>query len=324
MRRGALIILIFGVLILAAAGVGAFFFLAGGLSLEPPDGELSATSDQPIPEEPAEDQVLVVFARVDIDVGTLISDTATLLERQGIPESQYEENPGRYFNSPEEVRNKLAINQIFAGSPVLTSDVTEPGLAQQIPEADDDEPRPKAYPLEVDNLTGVADQVRAGDFIDIIMTYVYVYLVDNREFNYVSTKTLVQRAEVLRVLYPAAGTEGTDGAAAPPPGDTGGPPATDASGRPIAPEGEQAARLRSGTWVLLLAVTDQEAELLEHARGGLVTEVGAIGRARTTIVLRGTGDDEIEDTLGVSQDILFDEFGLPFPGSTRLIIENEQ
>ncbi|NJO07532.1 MAG: hypothetical protein HC876_19570 [Chloroflexaceae bacterium] len=72
--------------------------------------------------------------------------------------------------------------------------------------------------------------------------------------------------------------------------------------------------LRTGSWILILALNNQEAELLELSSGSLPDDQGVrVGRSRITLVLRGTGDEDIEDTLGASQDILFQEFGVPIP-----------
>ena len=59
-----------------------------------------------------------------------------------------------------------------------------------------------------------------------------------------------------------------------------------------------------GVWTLLLAVNDQEVELLEFS---LSTD------ARMVLVLRGAGDSGFEPTSGVTLDLLVAEFGLPLP-----------
>jgi Flp pilus assembly protein CpaB len=56
---------------------------------------------------------------------------------------------------------------------------------------------------------------------------------------------------------------------------------------------------------LILALTNQEVEVLEYTR-----------RVDSTIslALRGRNDEDIEDTLGVTIGILFSEFDVPVPG----------
>ncbi len=315
MRPKVLIPLIIAVMLLIAAIIGAFFFL-GGLFGGGSGNRIETVADvvpTPIP-------VTVIGARVDIPVGTIITDTATLLEPQQISQAEFNAQPNEFFTSEQvgDVRGKLTLMPLIGGQPILRSQLSEPGLSQQIPAAKAGEVRRKAYPVQVDSLTGVADQVRAGDVVDIIVSRVFFYTVDGREFRYPTSKTLVQNAPVLRVLRPAPTSEEAGGAAtAPPPGDTA--PTLDAQGRPIRADSAAAAEgtLREGRWVLIIAVTNQEAELLEYARG-----ISDVDRdiARITLVLRGAGDTEIEDTTGISEDILFDQYGVPFPGINRLII----
>lgn len=314
MRRNVVLLLFIGVLLLGAAAVGAFFFLGGlfgggGNRIE----TVADVVPTPVP-------VTVIGARVDIPVGTVITDTATLLEPQQISQNEFNAQPNEFFTSEQvgDVRGKLTLVPLIGGQPILRSQLSEPGLSQQIPPAADGDVRRKAYPVQVDSLTGVADQVIAGDFVDVVVSRVFFYTVDGREFRYPTSKTLVQNAPVLRVLRPAPTSEEAGGAAtAPPPGDTA--PAVDAQGRPIRTDSAAAAEgtLREGRWVLIIAVTNQEAEILEYARG-----ISDVDRdiARITLVLRGAGDTDIEDTTGISEDILFDQYGVPFPGINRLII----
>ncbi len=314
MRPNGILPLLIGVLLLIVVGVGVYFFLSG--SIGGGGGQIETVADvvpTPVP-------VTVIGARVDIPVGTVITDTATLLEPQQISQGEFNAQPNEFFTSEQvgDVRGKLTLVPLIGGQPILRSQLTEPGLSQQIPPAEDGEVRRKAYPVQVDSLTGVADQVKAGDFVDVVVSRIFFYTVDGREFRYPTSKTLVQNAQVLRVLRPAPTSADAEGAAtAPPPGDTA--PALDAQGRPIAAGSATDAEgtLREGRWVLIIAVTNQEAEVLEYARG--ISEVDRdIGRI--TLVLRGAGDTEIEDTTGVSEDILFDQYGVPFPGINRLII----
>jgi pilus assembly protein CpaB len=127
-----------------------------------------------------------------------------------------------------------------------------------------------------------------------------------------STKTLVQNVQVLRVIKPPAVPEGT-----PTPGGAPqqeGPPQTDSSGQPVGEggaaqpnqQGQPAAgeTLVPGSWILVLAVTDQEAELIKLSR-----EQGT----GVTLVLRGRGDTAVETTVGATLDLLVSQFGLPLP-----------
>ena len=104
----------------------------------------------------------VIVARIDIPNNTVLTDTETYLEPSDIPEVDYNARPNQYFTSIGELQGKVTLQAITAAQPILKSDVIEGGLSLQIPPAAPNEPRPKAYPLQVNNLSGVADQIRPG------------------------------------------------------------------------------------------------------------------------------------------------------------------
>ncbi|MFN3373766.1 MAG: pilus assembly protein CpaB, partial [Chloroflexus sp.] len=234
------------------------------------------------------------------------------------------------FSNINDVLGKLLVNPVVAGQSIRRDNVRDPGLAQRIPTAEPGQAQVKAYPILVDSLSGVADQVAINDFVDVIATFavdrqiirpsaseqvITVNDVDRvvRPYEYgetqtfFTTKTIIQRAQVLQIVRPAtpppAEGEGTGGAGTP---TTGGPPAVDATGQPIGStaSGASSSTLTEGNWVVVLALTDQEIELIEFA---------AQSGARIVLALRGSGDAAIETTSGVTLDLLVREFGLPLP-----------
>ena len=127
--------------------------------------------------------------------------------------------------------NKQTVRQINFNERIRRSDVTEPGLSILIPTAQPNQPRPKAVPVQVDNLSGVADQIRPGDFVDILGSFEIQRTIIRPGFgenNQIvlreeaitgrSVKTLIQNVQVLQILKPAApqGTPGAEGGACPP------------------------------------------------------------------------------------------------------------
>jgi pilus assembly protein CpaB len=261
--------------------------------------------------------VEVVGARIDIPADTVITDTAELLQRVEITEDEFEAGANDYIRNIADVRGQITLLSIPAEAPILRRNLAEPGLSQSIPESDDFfEARPKAYPLQVNSLSGVADQIVEGDEVDVVATFAieqYVQVNENRieTRTYFSTKTLIQRAEVLRIIRPGRtpSEEGEEGGPEPggdvaPEGEGG--PQVDESGRPIN-QGAGDPTLRTGNWVLILALTNQEVEVLEYTRRVDST---------ITLALRGRDDEDIEDTLGATIGILFTEFDLPIPGPT--------
>jgi pilus assembly protein CpaB len=317
MRRGGRLILLLGVVIAAAAALFLLFFVRQS----PPP----TTVTPALPTEAPKRRVIV--ARIDIPNNTVLTDTETYLQPADIPEVDYNARSSEFFTSIGELEGKVTQRAITAAEPILKSDVIEGGLSLQIPPAAPDEPRPKAYPLQVSNLSGVADQIKPGDQVDVLATFNFTRVLLRPSFNeqgqlvikedtipdLLSTKTLVQNVQVMRIVRPPAAPEGT-----PTPGGAPqqeGPPQTDASGQPGQPSGQdgQTAQpgqpapgetLTPGNWILVLALTDQEAEIVDLSRrhGNVVT-----------LVLRGRGDTAVETTIGATVDLLVSRYGLPLP-----------
>jgi pilus assembly protein CpaB len=323
MRRGGLVVLLLGLLLIV--GAGAFVFLGSGPIPGVPGGQPTQVV------VPTEDiGVNVVVAKVDIPANTVISDTNTLLETVNIPTAEFDEEVN-FRDSFGEIGNKLTLRDIRAGDRITKDSLTEPGLAQKLPTAEPNRARDKAYPFIVNNLSGVADQIKIGDFVDVVATFtvprrvsyptgqqleeqagqqVVVTQRDHIEETFRTTKTIVQRAQVLAIFKPQVAAEGTPEDEAPAVNQDAGPPRVDASGQPIDPglaaEGGtvEGSTLTQGIWTVMLAINDQEVELMEFS---LSTQ------ARMVLVLRGAGDSTYEPTIGATFDLLIAEFGVPLP-----------
>jgi pilus assembly protein CpaB len=317
MRRGGRLFLLLGILLLVAAAL-AYFVLT-----QPP-----TPSPDLVPTPTPEIRKNVVIARIDIPANTILTDTETFLGVIDIPESEFNAAPGQYFESPNDLQNKQTVRQINFNERIRRSDITDPGLSILIPTAQPNQPRPKAVPVQVDNLSGVADQIRPGDFVDILGSFEIQRTIIRPGFgenNQIvlreepitgrSVKTLIQNVQVLQVLKPAVppGTPGAEGQA--PPAQEQGPPATDASGQPIQPAqpgqptqqstGPQTTgTFQPGEWILTLALTDQQAEIVKFS-----VEAGSI-----SLALRGRGDAAVDTTIGSTLSLLVSQFGLPLPG----------
>ncbi len=307
MRRGGFLLLL-GVVIAAAAALSFFFFFQ-----TPPAPEAPVLPQEPTPVPLRR----VVAARIDIPANTVLTDTETLLTLRDIPETEYNAAPDQYFVSVSELTTKVTLRALNATEIIRARDLTDAGLSFQVPLPDTiDAPRNKVFPLEVGNLTGVADQIRPGDSVDLVMTYEIRRLIvrptltlDPETGQLVVTpieetlvdrvtKTMVQNVQVLRVLKPAipqdTGTptpEGAQGPAAPPPSSTQ-PADTYVPG---------------AQWILLLAMTDQEAEIVKF------TLDQQDPKPQITLVLRGRDDSEIEETTGITLRLLTSRYGLPLP-----------
>ncbi len=320
MRRGGRLPLLIGLVIAAIGGFALYFLFANNQVPAVPGGQ-SVVPTQALP------SVRAVIAKPAIKNNTVISDTS-LLDYEDVPAETYNGNTAAYLTDIELVRNKVTLVDIAPGQFVRKDMLGEPGLSQQIPGAAADQPRPKAYPLVVDLQTGVGDQITQGDFIDVVMTFkvkrtvlrpslappatgdgtqpatgLPVITYTQAEVEELSTKTLVQNVQVLRIVKPevASDTTPTAGGAA---------PATDANGQPVSQGGPN---LLPGQRLLIIAMTDQQAEILKFAQDKARTD-----QAYYSLVLRGRGDAAIEQTLGTSIDLLIAQFGLPNPERLRL------
>ncbi|MCS7288978.1 MAG: RcpC/CpaB family pilus assembly protein [Roseiflexus sp.] len=308
MRRGGLLLLL-GVIIAAAAALLFFFFFQ-----TPPAPETTALPPEPTPVPLRK----VVAARIDIPANTVLTDTETFLTLRDIPETEYNAAPDQYFISVSELTTKVTRRPINATEIIRAGDLIDVGLSFQVPLPDTpNAPRNKVFPLEVSNLTGVADQIRPGDSVDLVMTYeirrliirpsltldpetgqLVVTPVEETLVDRV-TKTMVQNVQVLRVLKPAV------------PQDTGTPTPGGAQGQPAPPppsaQQQEDTYVPGAQWILLLAMTDQEAEIVKF------TLDQQDPKPQITLVLRGRDDGVIEETTGITLRLLTSRYGLPIP-----------
>lgn len=354
MNRNTIIIIVVVLVLLLGAGGGLAYYFGvldpvlgtteetsdSGTPPPPPTGNGTGSGIPPsnqesgqLPVTPTPDlRVDVMIARETIPVGTLIED----VNRFFVADKRMQPDLlGIDYIEPQDIgdlRGKVTNRDIVIDEVVDRAYLDLPGLSQQIPPAEDNLPRKKAYPLEVDRYSGVGGLVRPGDFVDVIVTFRFMGDgIQPNTYRMRSTKTVVQRAQVLRILKiprprtdapPEPGQQqgGSEpSSAAPPPASDAPPaPAEGVPGLAALQAGEQD-NVQLGSWFLILAVDNQEAELLEFAEsirgrnysGQPVPEPDP--RARITVVLRGSGDTEFEPTLGTSFDLLISEFGLPLP-----------
>jgi len=333
MRRGGVLILLIGLILIVGALALLVFFQPGLLN---PGGGAGAAQTAVLPTQVP--LVEVVRARVDIPANTVINDSVTLLEVIEVPQTEFDAENN--FARVADVEGKLTTRPIRANEVIGADSLTDPGLSQQLPTAEPDRQRDKAYPFIVNNLSGVADQIKPGDFVDVVATFTlprtqsYPTGQEVIPFNgsdvielqrtttdllLSSTKTIVQRAQVLRIVRPQVSAEPTpEGGeeAAPPSGSL---PQVDEQGRPIsgAPDAATGApgAVTAGVWTLILAVNDQEVELMEFSLAS---------NARMVLVLRGAGDTDFEATIGATYDLLVSEFGVPLPRPLPPRVVSEQ
>jgi Flp pilus assembly protein CpaB len=217
-------------------------------------------------------RVDVVLAAKDIPAYSVISadmvKVATVDEATVSPED---------VRDPSVVVGKTALASFKAEQRITRAQVAEGGFSFTIPKGK------RAMALLVDPISGVAGTIKEHDFVDILFSTKFLERAQGtnqgttgRELS--SVKTLLQDIEVLKVS-PVS------------------------QGQPSQPQQSQSA----GEVILVLAVTDAQAELIKYAR-----ENGVIH-----LVLRSKDDHAVEQTGGVTQDTVVESYGLPVPRNAR-------
>jgi Flp pilus assembly protein CpaB len=311
-RRSSRVILLLGIFL----AVGAFIlilFLNGG-------GQPRAT--------PTPAVAHLVVAAVDIPQGTKI--TESMLSSTDVPLT---EAPGDSFALAASVVGKTAREGVAAGAYVAQSAIT--GAGGTIDVAAELKPGERGMALQVDEVSGVGTLIQPGDRVDVIvgisksscngaqadcLPVGFLFPLDSGkktvpevpnpngvpapqgpagstgfqvitpdEINATTVKVAVQNARVIAILLPP-----------PAPTQQGG---AEASPTPTGPA------LVSGTYIVIVAVSAQAAELLRFAQ-----MEGTI-----TMALRSTGDAEAspDTTTGIVLRSLIDIYGFLPP---RLVV----
>jgi Flp pilus assembly protein CpaB len=215
----------------------------------------------------------------------------------------------------------MTLVPLTQGQTVRTDQLTQTGFSNILAKGE------RAFALAVPERSTFGNAVTENDRIDLLWTALLEYDSQHQAENnqvrfeksvYTSTKTLLQNVHVLRVLQlrqtPPAGqnqqnqgveqTSSTTGAAS---------TSMAAMYAPDAPV----------STVLVLGLTDQQAELIKFARENGIIDLtlrsSALQKDDQGNVIKDEagkeirGDQEIEKTTGVSINILIDQYGLPIP-----------
>lgn len=267
----------------------------------------------------------IVVAKVPIAPYTSLDETnLALLEVEASTVST------EAVTDPTTLYKKMSTTAIAAQNPILASQVASVSFSTALTKNE------KGFSLSVPARNTFADSITEGDHVDVLWSIdisVTVPLrsddgkVKYQQETYRTTKTLLQDVRVARVvkLAPAeppttpagAGGDGASQAAAQKAPDPNQPVAPSLSSL-YAHEGATV------TTVLLLAVNDQQAEVLKYARenGGEIDltlrssapvkdKDGNITKDAAGKEIRG--DHEVEKTTGITLDILIESYGLVPP-----------
>ncbi|MBA3944670.1 MAG: hypothetical protein H0X37_08935 [Herpetosiphonaceae bacterium] len=322
MRRGSnTLLIILAIFLLLGAGAVAYFMFLGSTANASPFSTAKAPPTVSPPQQ-------IVEAVVDIKTGTVISTTNDLIKMTEISGEEYAKSPKTYFTTLEAVKGQKALQDLVGGKPVLQSEVGLAGLADRIPPPLPGREALHAFPVQLNTLSGVADLIQPGDYVDIMASFNQNVMTLRPGLPFTmtkelgnagasgsgaqytgestvegSTKVLVQDVQVLDVLHPAPPPAAGTPTAAP------AAPATPPLQAPQAgqkPDNGAGTDLVNGNWVVVVAVTNQEAEVLRFT---LDRDIGI------SMLLRRSGDHATQHTVGATLRILIDNFGMPI-GST--------
>lgn len=267
MKRSGKMLLLMGVL-LALTGGGALFMYLQSL------GQASAKAPPP---------VNIVVAAADIPSFKPI--TPELVRLKSLPPDAVTQDNVRDISA---IVGKALKAPAKAGQQMFTSGLTEQSFSYSVPKGK------RAQAIFVDRLSVFNGLLREGDHVDVVFMGVFPQInrsegENGKESDPQETaptgKVVVQNAQVVKVQNP---TE------------------SDAAGTVIIPkdlEMTEGADNATGLWTVVLAVSDQEAEIVRYSQ--------AFGTA--SLVLRANGDTGVEKTTGVSQEILDNNTGVPVP-----------
>ena len=238
---------------------------------------------------------IAVVATVDVPLGTVV--TADMVKNQVVTVASRDTTA---YGDVSLVIGKTARRGIFAGAQILQADFGVGGaVTVGVPKG------LRGFAISVDELSGVGNIIRAGDFVDVVITLsedaipVAVTQVGVPDWQLqsgykpltVKVPLLLQNIQVLGTIdaVSRATTSGGGGSIG-----TGGGKATPA------PVATPAPALTGLPKLIILAVTAAQAEALVFART----------TGKIDLILRGAGDAETVATDGVVLRSLFDRYGV--------------
>jgi Flp pilus assembly protein CpaB len=207
----------------------------------------------------------------------------------------------------EDVVGLMVTQRYEEGQLIQTNKLREPGVAQQL------EKGSKAFALALQEINTFNQGINNGDTIDLLWSKEYDITgyvqpptgePEKVERKYSTTKTLLQNIKVLRVVSLKVGSQ-ANGSSSSTVVNTSGGGDTSASDEQKAQQAVQAAYADDAppSMVLILTVSDQQAEVIKFAR-----ETGKVD-----IALRSSEDTDRETTTGITDRILVDEYRVVLP-----------
>jgi pilus assembly protein CpaB len=294
-KRSNRLVILVGVLLAVLAFVGIVIFL--GQEAPPP------TALEP-------ETTTVLVATQDIEIGDPVSPDV-VEAREVEPDAVVQTR----LADPSQVRGQPALFRIPAGTQVTQEAI---GLGVAVGSlADRLEPGEKAIAIQVERITGLDFLVQPGDIIDIVVSQQITVLqptvdaaqADDEEataptrFETVAgleeVRTVKTVLQAKRVIY-------VSDTRIRPPAE---PAPDDVEGQPPQPE------TPIENVIIVFAGTDQDAEVIKFAQRDVTDPLGL---GNLSVMLRHADDDGVEETSGITLDILVEEYGVPVPGIVLL------
>jgi pilus assembly protein CpaB len=280
-RRTSRLVLLLGIFLAALTFVVVLFLGQGG-----------GGTNQPAQASAPPTQLPVVVAVSDIPLGTVV--TADLFTTKTIAVTSIETNA---LGDPSQAAGKTTRTNIAAGAQVHSTDFQNRAVSLTVPTGK------RAFPIQVNELTGVLNLLDVGDTVDLAISlrgdaFPVVQVLSDGSVTVVSginplsvkIPLLMQDVQIIGVLD------------APAPAPAEGQAAPAASTKPV---------ITGANKLLVLAVTPQQAEVLLYAR-----TTGTLDA-----ILRPPSDaGQTTDTTGVILKTLVDDYGILPPEIVQIPI----
>jgi Flp pilus assembly protein CpaB len=307
--RGGKFLLLLGAVLAAMAFVVVYVVMSGRLSLG------SAPTDDTASVPTAVPMVSVAVVNRDIPAYTMLDSTnvATIdMEASTVPSGT--------TTAPAAVFGKMTLVPLAKGQPVSMNQLTETGFSNILAKGE------RAFSLAVPEKSTFGNAITENDYVDLIWTANIAYdrpkpadatgVVEYETGYFTSTKTLLQNVHVLRVIelaqdVPAGSQQNAQATSEETAATTTGPAPAAASMY------VENAPFRS---VLVLGLTDQQAEVVTYARLNgwvdLVLRSSALQKDETGQVIKDEagvevrGDKDLETTSGITLETLITQYGL--------------
>ncbi len=281
MRRTSRLLVVFGI----GLAVVVFILIVAVLGGGGPSGTTGGPGATPTP-----GPVTVVVAAKDIQLGTAVA--ADMLSTTTLPATSAVVGS---FRDPSQVIGQVARRAILTGAQLSAADFNpnQPLIQLQVP------PGKRAVAISVSELTGVGKLINIGDYVDMVVTFdetaIKVVSIPPGATTYAhddGLRPVTVKAPLLLQGLQVIGTIDSP-AAAPAPTPANQPQASAAPAEPT---------LTGTTKLIILAVTDSQAEAILFAR-----TAGTIN-----LVLRSAADASAppSTTTGVILKTMFTTYGV--------------